>query len=122
MKRYIALWVLFLVVTVVFAGCNGCHKERSKGDDKSSPTVPNGIAITASSLTEVQVNWKPSADDSGAVKGYKVYRNGQYLKTVETTSVSDIGLATKVKFCYRISAYDADGNESVQSNEVCAIL
>lgn len=117
-----ALWVLFFFVMVVFAGCSGCHKERGKGDDKSPPTVPNGIAITVTSLTELQVSWRPSADDSGAVKGYRVYRNGQYFKAIETTSVSDAGLATKVKFCYRISAYDADGNESVQSSEVCAIL
>lgn len=116
------LGALFLFVTLMFSGCNGCHKERNQAADKLPPTVPNGIAITAASFTEVRVNWKQSADDSGEVKGYKVYRNGKYFKSVVTTSVSDAGLPTKVKFCYRISAYDAAGNESGRSTEVCAIL
>jgi hypothetical protein len=31
-------------------------------------------------------------------------------------------LTPKVKFCYRVSAFDGAGNESAQSTEVCAIL
>lgn len=123
MKRYFFLHALFITfVAVAISGCSGCHKERGKIADKLPPTVPNGISITAASFTEVKVSWKPSADNSGEVTGYKVYRNGKYLKSMETTSVLDAGLPTKVKFCYRISAYDAAGNESGQSTEVCAIL
>jgi len=121
--------VIFLIVVVVLStimaltlsGCGSCSKE-SKAVDKVAPTVPNGIAITAVSSSEIKVSWKPAADDSGKVKGYKVYRNGQSFMTVETTSVSDTGLTPKVKFCYRISAFDGAGNESAQSTEVCAIL
>lgn len=122
MKRSLVLYAFFLLVAVSFSGCGGCQKESAKSADKLPPTVPNGIAITAASFTEVKVSWKPSADDTGEVKGYKVYRNGKYLKSVETTSVLEAGLPTKVKFCYRISAYDATGNESGQSTEVCATL
>lgn len=84
--------------------------------------MPNGIAITAVSSSEIKISWNPSADDSGKIKGYKIYRNGKYLKTTEETLVSDVGLSPQVKFCYRISAFDEAGNESPQSNEVCAIL
>ena len=122
MKRLAVLFAVLLFVLVAFYGCSGCHKERSKIADKVPPTVPNGIAITAASFTEIKLSWKPSVDDSGEIKGYKIYKNGKYLKSVETTSVSDAGLPPKVKFCYRISAYDAAGNESGQSTEVCAIL
>jgi len=114
--------VLSLVLALALSGCNSCNRENSKAADKLAPTVPNGLAITAVSASEIKISWKPSADDSGKVKGYNVYRNGSYLRKVESTSVSDTGLSRQAKFCYRISAYDAAGNESAQSTEVCAIL
>jgi fibronectin type 3 domain-containing protein len=124
-KKNLMLFVVLVVLSTVMAftlsGCNSCNREY-KPVDKVAPTVPNGIAITAVSSSEIKVSWKPAADDSGKVKGYKVYKNGQYFKTIETTSVSDTGLTPKVKFCYRISAVDEAGNESAQSTEVCAIL
>jgi hypothetical protein len=120
LRKYL---ILFVVLTFLgLSGCDGCHKENSKIADKLPPTVPNGIAITAASSSDVKVSWKPSADNSGEIMGYKVYRNGKYLKSVKTTSVLDANLPPKVKFCYRISAYDAAGNESGKSTEVCALL
>lgn len=111
--------IMVLVIGSFITGCVRCdgHKEP----DKTAPTVPNGISITAVSPSEVKVGWKPSADDRG-VKGYKVYRNGAYLKTATETDMSDTGLTPKTKYCYRISAFDAAGNESAQSTDVCAIL
>ena len=116
------LVVLSVGMMLAMSGCSSCSREKSKTVDKVAPTVPNGIAITAVSSSEIKVSWKPSADDSKEVKGYKVYRNGQYFKTLESTSISDTGLSPKIKFCYRISAFDAAGNESPQSTEVCALL
>jgi chitodextrinase len=98
------------------SGCNG------KAPDKLAPTVPSGIAITPLSSSEIKVSWKPATDDSRQVMGYKVYRNGQYLKTTEQPSVSDTGLTPKMKFCYQISAFDGAGNESMKSPEACAGL
>jgi len=125
-KRKVMLSVAFAVLSIVtvlaLSGCNSCSSEGGKAADKVAPTVPNGIAITAVSPSEIKVSWKPAADDSGKVKGYKVYRSGQFFKSTETTSVSDTGLSPKVKFCYRISAFDGAGNESAQSTEVCALL
>lgn len=121
-KRFVFLFVLSMFLVFTLFGCSSCNRENSKAADKVAPTAPNGMAITAVSSSEIKISWKPSADDSGKVKGYKVYRNGQYLKTIEATSVSDTGLAPKVKVCYRVSAFDRAGNESAQSTEVCAIL
>ena len=117
-RHFILLALSIFMISALF----GCTNENGKSADKVAPTVPNGIAITAVSSSEIKVSWKPAADDSGKVKGYKVYRNGQYFKTIETTSVSDTSLTPKVKFCYRVSAFDGAGNESAQSTEVCAIL
>ena len=125
-KRNLMLFVVFVVLSIVMAftlsSCSSCNKESGKAADNVAPTVPNGIAITAVSSSEIKVSWKPAADDSGKVKGYKVYKNGQYFKMIETISVSDTGLTPKEKICYRISAVDEAGNESAQSTDVCAIL
>jgi fibronectin type 3 domain-containing protein len=125
-KRKAIFFIVFFVSSIFMAltlsGCSSCNKESGKAADKVAPTVPNGIEITAVSSSEIKVSWQPAADDSGKVKGYKVYKNSQYLKTIEEISVSDTGLTPKVKICYRISAFDEAGNESAQSTEVCAIL
>jgi chitodextrinase len=99
---------------------SGCTKKKPA--DKVAPMAPVGISITAVSSSEIKVSWKPSTDDSGKIKVYKVYRNGQYLADTDATSASDKTLTPKVKFCYRISAVDEAGNESIQSTEVCAML
>jgi hypothetical protein len=114
--------VLASIFLVLMAGGCTCDKKAGKAPDTIAPTVPNGIAITAVSATEIKVSWKPSVDESSGLKSYKVYRNGAFLKEVKETSFSDNGLTPKVKTCYRISALDKAGNESIQSTEVCAIL
>ena len=117
-EKCTVLSILLLILS--FAG--GCTRsDGGKGSDAMPPTVPNGLAITAVSSSEVKVSWKPSADDRG-VKGYKIYRNGTYVKTTDATSMTDAGLKTKIKYCYKVSAYDGSGNESAQSMDVCAIL
>lgn len=115
-----ALWfVLGIALSLAITGCSRC--DGGKSQDKTAPTVPNGISITAVSAVEVKVSWKPSADNK-AVKGYKIYRNGEYLKSTDEKSMTDTGLTPKTKYCYKVSAYDAAGNESAQSTDVCAIL
>lgn len=109
--------VIFVLALTCIGGCWG-----NMPTDRLAPTVPTGLSITAVSSSEVRVAWKPSADDSGKVKNYKVYRNGQFLATTKKTSVSDKTLTPRVKFCFRVSAVDEAGNESSQSTEVCAIL
>ena len=113
--------VLFILLSILFIGTGCTRSDSGKGSDTMPPTVPNGLAITAVSSSEVKVSWKPSADDRG-VTGYKIYRNGTYVKTTDATSMTDTGLKMKVKYCYKVSARDASGNESAQSSDVCAIL
>ncbi len=99
-----------------------CDNNKGMPVDEIPPTVPIGVSIAAVSLTEVRIAWKPSADDRSGVKGYKLYRDGKFLREVAGTSFVDSALTPKKKICYRISAIDEAGNESPQSPEVCAIL
>ena len=114
-----AVLCILLLILFIVTGCT--RRDGAKGSDTMPPTVPNGLVITAVSSSEVKVSWKPSADDRG-VAGYKIYRNGMYVKTTDGTLATDAGLKPKTRYCYNVSACDASGNESAQSTDVCAIL
>jgi hypothetical protein len=118
-RRSAVLFILPLILIAVVAGCT--RSDAGKRSDTVPPTVPNGLAITAVSGSDVKVSWKPSSDDQ-RVTGYKIYRNGAYVKTTDGTSATDGGLKPKTRYCYRVSARDVSGNESAQSADVCAIL
>ncbi len=76
---------------------------------KFVPDAPTGI--TAKSTQDaVTLYWSTSA---GAT-GYKVYRDGVLLGTVNGTSYIDSGLMPDTKYTYGVLAYDA-GGESEQS-------
>lgn len=113
--------VLFIFLLILFSAAGCTRSDGGKVSDATPPTVPNGIAITAVSSSEVKVSWSPSGHDRG-VTGYKIYRNGAYLKTADGTSMTDTGLKPKTRYCYRVSARDASGKESAQSMDVCAVL
>ena len=113
--------VLFILLSTLFLVIGCTRSNGGKGSDAMPPTVPDGLAITAVSSSEVKVSWEPSADDRG-VTGYKIYRNGAYLKATDGTSMTDTGLKSKTRYCYKVSARDASGKESAQSTDVCAVL
>ncbi len=80
-------------------------------------TTPANLRARAVSPTRIDLSWDAA---KGNVAGYKIYRDGSFLTSVATTSYSDAHLSPSKRYCYRVSAYDRAGNESVRSNEVCA--
>ena len=51
--------------------------------------------------------------------GYNIYRNGEVIAFVATTSYVDNGVAVETDYCYEVTALYDDG-ESVASNTACA--
>ena len=85
--------------------------------DTTPPSVPTGLAATASSCSQINLSWSASTDSGGSgLKGYNVYRNGALLKQVlaPATSTSDTGLSAQTNYSYRVSAVDNAGNQSAQ--------
>jgi chitodextrinase len=82
--------------------------------DEEPPSVPMGVAMSANTVTTIDVSWTASTDDVG-VTGYKVYRNGTQVGTSTTTTYHDTGLVPGTAYTYTVSAYDAAGNNSAQS-------
>lgn len=87
--------------------------------DTTAPSVPGGLAVTADSATSVSLSWQ-AATDNVAVAGYRIYRDGTFLKMAAATTTGDAGLVTGVSYCYEVSAMDTSGNESPRSASRCA--
>ena len=87
--------------------------------DTTAPSIPTDLVTTATSTSQIILTWTASIDDVG-VTGYKVYRDGIYIKSEATISTLDSGLNIATRYCYQISAYDKTGNESIKCTEVCA--
>lgn len=76
--------------------------------------VPTSFSATGSSATEVSLAWS-NPDPTVGIVGYKVYRNNIEIGTVTTTSYVDSGLTPLTAYNYRVSAFDARGNNSAQT-------
>jgi len=87
--------------------------------DTTPPSVPAGLVASAVSPSQVNLTWAASSDNV-AVAGYRVFRGSTQIGTVATTSYSDTNLAPSTTYSYRVSAYDAAGNQSAQSSAVSA--
>lgn len=85
--------------------------------DTTSPSVPAGLASSSITMSSLHLSWTASTDDV-AVAGYNIYRNGSRIGTSVAASYNDTGLSPDTTYTYRISAYDAAGNESNQSTAI----
>lgn len=110
-------YFIILIFLITSCGKSG-GGSSSSASDTTKPSTSAGLSATAVSTTQIDLSWNASTDNVG-VTGYKVYRGGSYLKSVSTTSTSDTGLSANTNYCYSICAYDAAGNESAQSSQVC---
>lgn len=89
--------------------------------DIGVPSVPSGLTAFAASPTQVDLSWSASTDDV-SVSGYNIYKDGTFLKSVTTTSISHTGEDLGETSCYTVSALDSTGNESGRSRQVCVMM
>jgi hypothetical protein len=87
--------------------------------DTTAPSVPTNFSAAPASSFQINLSWTPSTDNV-AVMGYKIFRNGAQVAASAGNSYSDIGLSPATAYSYRVSAYDAAGNNSAQSGSVSA--
>lgn len=89
--------------------------------DNTAPSTPTGLTATRVTASEVDLSWIGSFDNVG-VAGYKIYRDGVYVKSATNLGASlwtwDAGLDFNTQYHYTISAYDLSGNESAQSGSI----
>lgn len=116
--RVAALKSFFLLIVLLTSAFSLASCGDATTTDSTAPSVPTGLIANAVSSSEIDLSWNASTDNVG-VAGYKIY-SGAYVNTATGTSFSDIGLNASTNYCYTVSAYDAAGNESAQSSQVCA--
>ncbi len=96
------------------------------GNDKTKPNVPGYLRKKSATSNSLTIAWNASTDPNAylapasGVAGYKVFRNGQYLTTVNALEYADQGLAPQTAYRYQVSAVDAAGNESALSSILTA--
>jgi parallel beta-helix repeat protein len=95
------------------------YAKTGSSDDTTAPSAPTGLTAAVVSATQIDLSWTASTDDT-AVIGYYIYRDGMKIAYTENTSYSNTGLSAKTYYCYKVTAYDASGNVSSESVEVCA--
>src|SRR5258708_36076860 len=89
--------------------------------DVTAPSVPTGLAGSATTCTNASVHWNASTDAGGSgLKGYNLYRNGVFIVQVlaPATNTTDSGLSGSTTYAYAVSAVDNSNNQSAQSGSV----
>ena len=82
--------------------------------DTTPPAAPTGLTATFNATTNaIDLSWT-AATDNVAVTGYRVFRDGGLINTVNGTTFSDAGVSGT--HSYGVTAIDAAGNESGLSN------
>ena len=87
--------------------------------DTSAPTIPASLSATAVSGSQINLSWTASTDNV-AVTGYHIYRGGILIGTSTVNYFINTGLATSTSYSYNVTAFDAAGNSSAQSNTATA--
>jgi fibronectin type 3 domain-containing protein len=95
--------------------------DRTFIGDVTAPTAPTDLKVLGTSATSVTLGWGAATDDVG-VTGYRVYRDGARVATLDPSArtYTDTSLAGGHQYTYRVTAVDAAGNESPTSGSVTA--
>jgi len=90
-------------------------------DDTAAPTAPSNLTAVSNSSSQIDLTWNKSTDETD-VSGYKIYRDGQEVATVNGLlhSYKDTGLMIATTYRYMVRAFDPSGGLSEASSEVIA--
>ena len=114
---------LALLGVLLFSG----SKTSAARGDRSAPTAPTNLTVTAVTTTTVTLSWGGSTDNSGKLS-YKLritnLNNSAYnsLATISQTQTTYTAqyLATNSPYTFAVYAIDGNGNRSADSNLVSA--
>jgi subtilisin family serine protease len=87
-------------------------------DDTTPPAQVTGLTASAVSDTQIDLSW--DANSESDLSYYKIYRDGAYVADATTNSYSDTGLTASTTYTYEVSAVDTSGNEGAKSDPASA--
>jgi fibronectin type 3 domain-containing protein len=106
------------------ASLDSAGNESAKSSPSVCATTPSAGPPTPTNLTatesagpppKITLTWTTSL---GATS-YRIYRNGTLLLSATGAQATDTTVAAQTNYCYAISAVDASGKESAQSDSKC---
>lgn len=120
----VSVWVQLLLSLFLFFSCFTIFAHAATDSfnvrtiidaDMLPPTIPTGLVATPITISQINLAWASSTDDSGTVSGYHVWRDDVLIATTTGTAFSDTGLASSTVYVYYVTAFDAFMNESASS-------
>ncbi|WP_256872217.1 glycosyl hydrolase family 8 [Paenibacillus sp. 79R4] len=85
--------------------------------NQEPPSEPGNLKGTGASAFQINLTWEASPG-TVSPSGYHIYRDGSLAGTTEATSYNDIGLKPDTSYRYVVKAFNAEGIESLGSNEI----
>jgi chitinase len=111
---------LVLVFTLIL----GPSTAWAAGRDRTPPTRPTNLRVTAKTSYTVSLAWNPSTDNSGTFS-YVIHSSYSHNASVSQTATSfnwNFGLEAGYTYSFYIYAVDGSGNKSGNSNTVTVTL
>jgi predicted esterase len=101
---------------------NNKYLEIKTAKDNSKPSAPNLLRATIIAVNTVQLTWKASIDDSGIIKRYHIYFDGNESVATDSASLSYLlnNLEVNRIYNFTVRAEDLGGNLSDVSNVASA--
>ena len=112
--------VHLLLLTILC--CSSLLSAQSAGRDRTPPTAPTNLTVTATTEHSVSLAWGPSTDNSGRLNYVICCANGTVTVSQAVTSHTIEGLKPGTTYTLRVYAKDAAGNQSKASNAVTVTL
>lgn len=116
----------FYKVRAVELGAKGVFSQaaqatKSNVRDTTAPTAPKNLLLDYTYTNRVSISWSQAVDDF-AIAGYKVFRDGQEIKTLPSVmnSYLDLSVEPGTTYEYSVKAYDRAGNLSWKSRTIRA--
>lgn len=113
-----SLWILILLM--LFGSSTVWAQGRFR--DRTPPTAPTNLVVTATSMHGVTLAWGPSTDNSGSFSYIVCCAKGSVTVSQNQTSYTREGLDPGATYIFRVYAKDAAGNLSAPSNAVTVTL
>lgn len=88
--------------------------------NNTPPSTPTNLKVSLITTNSISIYWSVSTDNTSNVIGYKVYRSGQYIATVNGTSYTDNNLSPNTNYKYSVMALASNGSSSSMSSSVSA--
>ena len=95
--------------------CTALSVTTNAPADTTPPTVPTNLVLGIATSSSIGFTWDASTDNVGVTE-YKVYVDGVFNQTVTSEFANVTGLSSNTSYNLSVSAIDAAGNESIQSN------